>query len=148
LVSCDGEWVNGGKCPPLLGSFVTIPNAKRSGTLDHTQYKYLDAIHMDIAFGDCPSVSGFHYALILVDCATQYNCMFGLKALSSDCILSALCLFHASARSLAKWFYLDCGIKLFGTAIGKYRIKVDSKVVAALEKHQSLNGFSLSLTGR
>jgi hypothetical protein len=28
---------------------------------------------MDIAFGDCVSVGGYCYALILVSCATQYN---------------------------------------------------------------------------
>jgi hypothetical protein len=43
---------------------------------------------MDIAFGNCVSMGGYHYALILVDRATHYNWAFGLKTLSSDCILS------------------------------------------------------------
>jgi hypothetical protein len=37
---------------------------------------------MDIAFGDCVSVGGFRYALILVDRATRYNWVYGLKDLS------------------------------------------------------------------
>jgi hypothetical protein len=69
-VSCDGEWIDGGNFPPSLGSFATIPKAKRGVPLDKTKYFYLDAVHMDITFGDCLSVRGFKYALILVDHAT------------------------------------------------------------------------------
>ena len=76
-----------------LGSYATVPKAKRGTSLDHNSYKFLNAVHMDIAFGDCVSVGGYRYALILVDRATRYNWAFGLKTLSSDCILSALHLF-------------------------------------------------------
>ena len=80
-----------------LGSFATIPKAKRGAPLDRTSYHYLDAVHMDIAFGDCVSVGGYRYALILVDRATCYNWAFGLKTLSSECILVALHLFRTAA---------------------------------------------------
>jgi hypothetical protein len=59
---------------------------------------------MDVAFRDCVSVGGFCYALILVDRATRYNWMFGLKTLSSADIISALCLFQAMAGLLARCF--------------------------------------------
>jgi hypothetical protein len=59
------------------------------------QYLYLDAVHMDIAFGDCLAIGGFQYALILVDRGTWYNWTFSLKTLSLDCILLALRLFRA-----------------------------------------------------
>jgi hypothetical protein len=52
-VSHNGEWVYGGKFPPLLGSFATIPKAKQGLLLDRMSYHYLHAVHMDIAFGDC-----------------------------------------------------------------------------------------------
>jgi hypothetical protein len=58
-VSGDGEWVDGGEFPPSLGSFATIPKANRGGPLDRTKYKFLDAVYMDIAFGDCLFISGF-----------------------------------------------------------------------------------------
>jgi hypothetical protein len=102
---------------PPLGSFATIPKAKRGKILDQSRYRYLDAFHMDIAFGDCLSIGGFCYALILVDRATWYNWTFGLKSLSLDCILAALRLFRAAAGSLARCFYCDCDTKLFGTSI-------------------------------
>jgi hypothetical protein len=51
VVSHGGEWVDGGRFPMSLGSFATIPKAKRNGPLDRTSYCFLDAVHMDIAFG-------------------------------------------------------------------------------------------------
>ena len=67
-----------------------------------SRYKYLDAVHVDIAFGDCLSVGGLRYALILVDRATRYNWTFGLSDLSSASILGAFRKFRASASALAR----------------------------------------------
>ncbi len=133
-VSRDGAWIDGGEFPMSLSSYATIPKAKRGTSLDQTTYRFLDAVHMDIAFGDCVSVGGYHYALILVDCATHYNWTFGSKTLSSECILSALCLFCTAASSLAHCFYCDCDPKLFGQAIRDYLVDNTSKVVAAPAK--------------
>jgi hypothetical protein len=140
-VSRDGKWIDGGKFPPSLGFFATIPKAKCGLPLNKTKYFYLDAIHMDTAFRDCLSVGSYKCAPILVDRATQYNWTFGLKSLSSDYILLALQLFWASAGALTRCFYCDCDAKLFGTAILEYLINNQSKVVAALAKRQSSNGL-------
>jgi hypothetical protein len=64
-----------------------------------------------------------------------------LKDLSSASILKALCLFRASAGSLARYFYSDCDLKLFGTAIQEYLIDGSSKIVAAPAGHQSSDGL-------
>jgi hypothetical protein len=45
---------------------------------------------MPLAFSDSVSVGVYRFALILVDHATRYNWAFGLKTLSSSCILLAL----------------------------------------------------------
>jgi hypothetical protein len=140
-VSRDGEWVDGGESPPSLESFATIPKANCGGPLDHTKYKFLGSVHMDIAFGDCLSIGSFQYALILVDHATRYNWTFGLKMLTLASILSALCLVWASAGSLARCFYSDCDVKLFGTAISEYLIDSNSKFVATPAKRQLSNGL-------
>jgi hypothetical protein len=140
-VSLDGEWVDGGEFPPSLGSYATIPKATRGGALDRTRYKYLDAVHMDIAFGDCLLVGGFWYALILVDRATRYNWAFGLSSLSSADILSAIRKFRAAAGGLTRCFHCDCDLKLFGSAVSEYLIDNGSKVVAAPAKRQSSNGL-------
>jgi hypothetical protein len=91
--------------------------------------------------GNCLSVGGFRYALILVDQATRYNGAFGLQNLLLDAILSAIRLFWAAAGSLARCFYCDCDRKLFGTAISEYLIDNHSKVVTAPAKRQLLNGL-------
>jgi hypothetical protein len=143
-VSRDGKWINGGEFPPslALGSFATIPKSKRGKLLDCSRYHFLDTIHiMDIAFGDCLSICGFCYALILVDQATRYNWTVGLKSLSLDCILSALCLFRVSAGSLARCIYCDCDANLFGTAISEYLIDNNSHIVSAPAKRRSTNGL-------
>ncbi len=57
-VSRDDEWMDGDEYPMSLGSYATIPKAKRGQFLDRTDYRYLDAVHMDIAFGDCVSMGG------------------------------------------------------------------------------------------
>jgi hypothetical protein len=140
-VGHDGEWMDGGEFPASLGSYATSCKSNSGGPIDRCKYKYLDAVLMDIAFGDCLSVGGFQYALILVNCATWNNWAFGLKNLSSDAFLASIQLFCAVAGSLAQCFYCDCDLKLFGTAISKYLIDNDSKVAAAPAKHLSSNGL-------
>ena len=91
-VSRDGKWMDGGEFPPSLGSYATIRKANSGGPLDCQKYKFIDAVHMDIAFGGCLSIGGYRYALILVDRATPtwYNWVFGMKNLSSDYIKNYL----------------------------------------------------------
>jgi hypothetical protein len=133
-VSRDGKWMDGREFSASLGSYATIRKSNSGGPIDCPKYKQLDTVHMDIAFGDCLSVGGFRYALILVDRATRYNWAFGLKNLSLDAILDTIRLFCAVAGSLAQYFYCDCDLKLFGTDISEYLIDNDSKVVAAPAK--------------
>jgi hypothetical protein len=96
---------------------------------------------VDIDFGDCISVGGVCYALILVDRATRYNWVYGLKDLSSDSILSALRYFKADAGSYACCFRLDCDAKFFGTRIREHLINNDSNIVATAAGCQSANGL-------
>jgi hypothetical protein len=140
-VSQDGQWIDGGKFPFSLGSYATNLKAKRGSLLNQMKYYYLNALHMDIMFGNCVAVGSNRYSLILVDHPTCYNWTFGLKSLSSKDIISALCLFLAAAGLLACCFYSDCDLKFFGTAVSKYLIDGQSKVVAAPAKCQLANGL-------
>jgi hypothetical protein len=133
--------VDGGEFPPSFRSYATIPKSKRGGPFDRTKYRYLDAVHMDIAFGDCVLISSFRYALVLVNRPTRYNSTFGLKDLTSASIISALCLFRASAGSLARTFYSDWDLKLFSLAVNEYVMDGLSKVISAPAKRQSANGL-------
>ena len=140
-VSYDSKWLDGGEFPLSLGSYATIRKANSGCLVNHRKYKYLNAVHLDIAFGDCLSIGSFHYALILVDHAMWCSWAFGFKNLSSNAILAAIQLFHAVAGYLAKFFYCICDIKLFGTAISKYLINNTSKVIMAHAKWQTSNGW-------
>ncbi len=139
--SLDGKWIDGGEFPLALGSYATIPKANQGSTIDQAQSCFLDIIHMDIAFGNCVSVGFFHYALILVDRATRYNWVYGLKDLSGDSILLALCNFKADAGSYARCFHSDCDAKLFGKHIPEHLINHNSNIVAAAAGRQSANGL-------
>ncbi len=66
-----------------LGTYATIPKAPCGKAIDWLPAKYLDFVHVDIAFGDCVSVGGYKFALIFVDCTTRYNWSFGLKSLQT-----------------------------------------------------------------
>ena len=77
--SKDGQWVDSGEFPHSIGTYTTIPKAKRGGQVDPTRFKYLDVVHMDIAFGDCVALGGARYALILVDRATCFDMLKALE---------------------------------------------------------------------
>ena len=78
LASEGGTFMEGGEFSMSVGAFTTIPKAKRGGKLDRKLAKYLDIVHVDIAFGDCLAVGGSRYALVFVDRATRYNWVFSL----------------------------------------------------------------------
>jgi hypothetical protein len=45
--------INTGEFPLLLGTYATIPKADHDKPIDRLASKYLNIIHVDIAFGDC-----------------------------------------------------------------------------------------------
>ena len=79
--SKDGTFIDSGEFPVSISSYTTIPKAARGKPIDRTLSKFLDIVHVNIAFSDCVSVGGYKYALIFVDRATRYNWCFGLKSL-------------------------------------------------------------------
>jgi len=102
--SKDGQFLDNGEFPLSLGAYTTIPKSPRGKPLDRTSSKYLDIVHVDIAFGDCMSVGGYKYALIFVDRATRFNWCFSLKSLHHEDILSTFLAFWAEAGHLARQF--------------------------------------------
>jgi hypothetical protein len=139
--SLDGEWIDGGEFPLLLGTYTTISKAPRGSAIDRKKSFFLDIVHVNIAFGDCVLVGGFQYSLIFFDRATRYNWVFGLKDLSKESILSALYLFRADAGSYAWCFHCDCDPKLFGTTIWEHLIDNNSNNIVAAAGHQSSNSL-------
>jgi hypothetical protein len=91
----DGTLLKSGEFPLSLGSYATIPKAPRGKPIDHLPLKYLDIVHVDIAFEDCISIGGFKYALIFVDHTTCNNWTSGLKLLGHNNIQAEFLSFGA-----------------------------------------------------
>jgi hypothetical protein len=89
--SKGGILCNTGKIPLSLSAYATTPKAACGKPIDKLPCKYLDIVHLDIAFADCVSVGGYKFALIFVDWATQYNWTFGLKSQYPGRICCLLC---------------------------------------------------------
>jgi hypothetical protein len=64
--SKNGIFVDSGKFPASIGSYATISNAAHGKPIDCTPSKYLDIVHINIAFGDCLLIGGYKYALFLL----------------------------------------------------------------------------------
>ena len=121
--------------------YTTIPQASRGKLIDCTPSKYLDIVHIDIAFGDCMSVGCYKYALIFVDRATCFNWCFGLKLLHHDDIISAFLAFRTEAGNLAHQFRCDCDKKLFGNHIWLFLHLERSPIISSPAGRQSANGL-------
>ena len=139
--SNGGTLLHTGEFPLSLGTYATIPKAPRGKAIDRLKARYLDIVHVDIAFGDCVSVGGFKFALIFVDRATRYNWTFGLKSLQHSDIQSAFLAFRDEAGSLARQFRCDCDEKLFGSAVRSFLHLNDSSIAASPAGRQSSNGL-------
>ncbi len=116
----DGSFLDNQEFTISIGAYATIPKAPRGKPIDRTPSKYLDIVHINIAFGDCMSTGGYKYALIFVDRATRFNWCFGLKSLHHDNIIAGFLAFQAEAGSLACQFRCDCDEKLFGSHIRSF----------------------------
>ena len=137
----DGTLLNTVKFPLSLSSYATILKAPCGKTIDQLPVRYLNIIHVDIAFGDCVSVSGFKLALIFVDRTTCYNWTFGLKSLQHNDIQAAILAFHDKAGSLARQFRCNCNEKLFGSAVRSFLHSNNLSIAASPAGRQSLNGL-------
>jgi hypothetical protein len=137
----DGHLLDTGEFPISLGSYMTIPKAPRGKPIDRMPSFYLNIVHVDVAFGDCVSVGGNKNALVLVDRATRYNWMFGLKSLHHDDILVAFWEFRDEAGSLAWQFRCVCNEKLFGSSIRSFLHSNRSLIVSGPAGRQSGNGL-------
>ncbi len=69
---------------------------------------------MDIMYGDCLSLGGYWYALLLVNVATRYAWVYGLSSINSAAIVNALESFCTDANGVATTFRTDFDKHLIG----------------------------------
>ena len=114
----NASFTDGGKPIQSIGEFSTLNKRKRGQMLPPSK-KYLDKVCMDIVYDDVISKLGFCYALVLIDRATKYIWVYGLKSLTSPWIIDALEQFQADASGLPKQLCCDCDQKLLGGNTGR-----------------------------
>eukprot|EP00804_Cyclotella_cryptica_P022103 CCRYP_011581-RA/>CCRYP_011581-RA protein AED:0.10 eAED:0.05 QI:0/0/0/1/0/0/6/0/1337 len=129
-----------GELPTTIGDFTTINNPPR-GKLIKKRRQFLNKVHMDIVFGDCLSLGGFKYALLLVDVATRYCWMYGLPSLTSSNIIDAFASFTVDAGGAPKTFHADFDKKLIGGKALRWLQDEKIRVIAAPASRQSSNGL-------
>ena len=139
--SANAKLVHGGELPPTLGAFTTITNPPKGKPL-RKRRKFLDKVHMDIVYGDCLSLGGFRYALLLVDVATRYCWIYGMPSLTSSHIIHAFDTFKSDVGRVPKKFHTDFDKKLIGGDALRWILNSGSKVVAANAGRQSSNGLA------
>ena len=74
--------VNDGDLPLELGDVANIKSSHRNTEPIPCPPNYLDVIHMDIRYGDCKSIGGAYYVLLLVDRATHFSWVYALWSLN------------------------------------------------------------------
>jgi hypothetical protein len=140
-VSKDGTFIDAGEFPVSIGAYTTLPKASRGQPIDRTTAKFLDMVHLDIAFGDCLSIGGFKYALIFVDRATRYNWCFGLKTLQCNDLCASFLALRSEASGIARQFCCNCNEKLVGSGIRSFLHDNNSSIAASPAGRQSANGL-------
>ena len=113
LVSKDAKFVQGGEPCPSLGEFANLRKHKRGKALPLSE-RYLDKVRLDIIYGNLISKLGFCFALLLIDHATKYIWVYGLKNLQSDCMIDAFEQFRADTGCMPKELCYNCDQKLLG----------------------------------
>eukprot|EP00804_Cyclotella_cryptica_P030371 CCRYP_011900-RA/>CCRYP_011900-RA protein AED:0.20 eAED:-0.11 QI:0/0/0/1/1/1/3/0/1923 len=138
--SLNAKLIKTGDFPPTIGDFATLTNPPRGKPLTRRR-QFLDKVHMDIVFGDCLSLGGYKYALLLVDVATRYSWIFGLQSLTGTAITDALDSFVSEAGSVPRTFHADFDKKLIGGSALRWIHSHQSRVQAAPASRQSSNGL-------
>jgi hypothetical protein len=102
----------GNERPMELGDVANIRYSRCNTTPIPRPDEYLRTVHMDIGYGDCVSIGGFRYVLLLVDRTTRFQWIYGLQTMTQENIIAALEKFHADAGGLPQKLYTDFDRKL------------------------------------
>ena len=113
----------------------------------------MDKVHLDIVYGDSISQLGFRLALLLIDRATKYIWLYGLRNLQSDGMIDAFEQLRADAGGMPKELCCDCNTKLLEGGTHRWIYKqvvagsttanpIYSEITGAPSGRQSSNGLA------
>ena len=122
-----------------LGSVATIDKSKRNTTPLSLPASFGDIIHCDILYGSRTSITGYRYALYLIDKATRFKIEYDLKSLND--VLSTFKKFCADIGTIPKELRTDFDKKLMGRAMQVFMNDNNSVITSVPAGKQRANGI-------
>ena len=122
-----------------LGNIATIDKSKRNTTPLTLPQNFGDLVHCDILYGSETSIKGFKYALYLIDKATRFKFVYGLKSLTD--VLVVFKRFCADIGFVPKELRTDFDTKLMGSNMQQFMNHHGSVISSVPSGKQRANGI-------
>jgi hypothetical protein len=101
-----------------VGTIASIKSNQHNSTPSRPPAKYSNIWHIDIGYGpNTPAIGGAKYTLLLVDKATRYKFIYGLKNLTTS-LLDAMKKFLCNCAVTPTLIQTNFDNKLMGGKIG------------------------------
>ena len=117
---------------------ANIKKARRNTTPIEHPPRLLDVVHMNIGHGDCVSVGGARYCVLLVDRTSRNARLNGLKSLNHEELIHVMQQFHVDAGPLPDRLYTDFEKR---DKTEQFLLEIACKVRAAPGGRQNQNGL-------
>ena len=127
---------NTGAIPLELGDVTNMKSARRNKTPIPRPRNFLDVVHCDLAYGDCATIGGVRYVLMIVDRATRYTWTYGLKSLVQEEIIKGFVKLKLAMGKLPKRVYADFDHRLLSGLTEKYLNEHDCSILGAPASRQ------------
>ena len=129
----DATLIDAGELHATLNACATIPKVNEGiSKLRHDHF--LETFYMDIVYGDCTSMGGYHYRILLGNTATQYCWFHSLKSTTSNDIVNDLSKFRVDSGTLPCYYHSEFDCKLIRGKFLQWINDKNSKIIAAPAK--------------
>ena len=122
-----------------IGDIATIDKNKRTTTPLTLPQSFGDVVHCDILYGSNTAIKGFRYALFLIDKATRFKFVYGLRSLTN--VLPVFKRFCADIGTVPKELRTDFDKKLMGTNMQSFMNNKGSIISSVPAGKQRSNGI-------
>ena len=122
------------------GEVATMKSSRKNKQSPQSHPNYSDCWHMDIGYGPCRSIGGYKYTLLLVDKATRFKFIYGLKD-KKESIAKALQHFLQECGIKPKLIRCDFDPNFLGGKVHELLLKEQIPLQAAPPRRQHQNGL-------
>ena len=122
-----------------IGKIATIDKSKRTTTPLTLPNSFGDVVHCDILYGSTTSLKGFRYALFLIDKATRFKFVYGIKSLTD--VLPTFKRFCADIGTVPRELRTDFDKKLMGQQMQEFMNNEGSIISSVPTGKQRSNGI-------